>query len=598
MPFDAFSLPLMSMQAWITLAVLVFLLGTLAFSRLAADLVFGAALTMLLVTGVVSAEAALEGFSNPGVLTVGVLYVVVAGLRDTGGIQWISQRLLGRPRTMVGAQLRVMMPVTILSAFLNNTPVVAMMIPAIRDWSGKLGFAPSKLMIPLSYAAIFGGTCTLIGTSTNLVVNGLLIASGREGLGMFELAWIGLPTAIFGIVFVLATARFLLPNRNSAMSKLEDPREYSLEMLVETGGSVAGKSIEEAGLRHLGQLYLVEIDRDGVVLPAVSPQEVLQGGDRLVFVGVIDSVVELQRMQGLKPATDQVFKLAGDRSRRTLVEAVVSDSFPNLNRTIREGRFRNRYGAAVIAVARNGERLKQKIGDIRLQVGDTLLMEAQPDFHERQRNSRDFFLVSRIEGSHPLRFDRTILSLVILAAMVGSVAIELLSMLEASLAAAGLMLLTRCTRPGAARSSIDWPVLIVIASAFGVGNALEESGLADAAAGALESFGGRSPVVNLGLLYLTTALASAVITNNAAAALMFPIAVGMARDLGVDVVPFAIAIAMAASASFATPIGYQTNLMVYGPGGYRFHDYIKIGLPLTVAAGLLAVIIIPRVWGF
>lgn len=588
----------MSPDAWITLTVLFLLLAALAASRVPADLAFGAALTLLLVTGVVPAQAALEGFSNPGVLTVGVLYVVVAGLRDTGGIQWISQRLLGRPGTLVGAQVRVMAPVTFLSAFLNNTPVVAMMIPAIRDWSSKLGFAPSKLMIPLSYAAIFGGTCTLIGTSTNLVVNGLLIASGRPGIGMFELAWIGLPTALVGIVFVLATARFLLPDRRSAMSQLDDPREYSVEMLVEAGGPLAGKSIEEAGLRHLGQLYLVEIDRDGTVLPAVSPHEVLQGGDRLVFVGVVDSVVELQRIQGLQPATNQVFKLAGERSRRTLVEAVVSDSFPNLGRTIREGRFRNRYGAAVIAVARNGERIKQKIGDIRLQVGDTLLMEAQPDFHERQRNSRDFFLVSRVEGSNPLRFDRTVVSLIILFSMVASVALDVLSMLEASLVAAGLMLVARCTRPSAARSNIDWPVLIVIASAFGIGNALEASGLADAAASALESIAGSSPFVNLALLYLATAIGSAIITNNAAAALMFPIALGMSRDLGVDVMPFAIAIAMAASASFATPIGYQTNLMVYGPGGYRFHDYLKVGLPLTLVSGALAVAIIPRVWSF
>lgn len=588
----------MTLDAWITLLVLASLLGALSFTRVAADMVFAAALTVLLVTGVISAPEALEGFANPGVLTVGILYVVVAGLRDTGGIQWISQRLLGRPGTLVGAQVRVMAPVTVLSAFLNNTPVVAMMIPAIRDWSAKLSFAPSKLMIPLSYAAIFGGTCTLIGTSTNLVVNGLLIGSGRRGLGMFELAWIGVPTAIVGTAFVLGLSRYLLPNRSSAMSALDDPKEYSVEMLVEKGGPVAGRSIEDAGLRHLGQLYLVEIDRDGMVLPAVSPQEVLQGGDRLVFVGVIDSVVELQRIPGLQPATDQVFKLEGERTRRILIEAVVSDTFPNLGRSIREGRFRNRYGAAVIAVARNGQRLKQKIGDIRLQPGDTLLMEAQPDFYERQRNSRDFYLVSRIEDSHPLRFDRTLLSIAILAAMVASVAVGLLSMLEASLVAAGAMILTRCTRAGVARASIDWPVLIVIASAFGIGNALDASGLADAAAGGLASLGGASPAWNLVFLYGATALFSAIVTNNAAAALMFPVAVGMARDLGVDLMPFAIAIAMAASASFATPIGYQTNLMVYGPGGYRFHDYLRIGLPLTVVTGLLAVVLIPLVWPF
>lgn len=588
----------MSIDAWITLSVLALLLGGLTFTRIAADVIFAGALTILLVTRVVSPAEALAGFSNPGVLTVGVLYVVVAGLRDTGGVHWISQRLLGQPKTLPRAQARVMIPVAVLSAFLNNTPVVAMLIPALQDWSKKFGFAPSKLMIPLSYAAILGGTCTLVGTSTNLVVNGLLIANGRPGLGMFELAWVGLPTAVVGILFVLGPGRLLLPSRGSAMSKLEDPREYSVEMIVDPDGPLAGQSIEDAGLRHLGQLYLVEIDRAGSILPAVSPEELLQGGDRLVFVGVVDSVVDLQRTPGLMPATDQVFKLEGERSQRTLAEAVVSDTFPHLGRTIREARFRNQYGAAVIAVARHGERLRRKIGDIRLQAGDVLLMEARADFHRRHRNSRDFYLVSRIPDSNPLRFDRTLVSVLILVGMVAAVAFDLLSMLEAALVAAGLMIATRCTRAAAARSSIDWPVLIVIGSAFGVGNALAASGLADAAASALGALGGNAPALNLALLYLATAIFSAVVTNNAAAALMFPVAIGMSRDLGVDLMPFAIAIAMAASASFATPIGYQTNLMVYGPGGYRFYDFVRIGLPLTLVTGILAVLVIPLAWRF
>ena len=307
----------------------------------------------------------------------------------------------------------------------------------------------------------------------------------------------------------------------------------------------------------------------------------LKGGDRLVFVGVVDSVVELQRIPGLLPATDQVFKLDGERSRRILVEAVVSDSFPLLGRSIREGRFRNRYDAAVIAVARGGRRLKRQLGDIVLRPGDTLLLEARPSFVEHQRNSRDFYLVSRVEDSSPFRFDRGAIALAILIAMVVTVAIGWLSMLNAALLAAGLMLFTRCLRGANAGRSVDWGVLVTIAAAFGVGQALASSGLAQIAAEAMTVLAGSNVTLNLALPYLATALFSAVITNNAAAVLMFPVALGMAQNLGADLLPFAITIAMAASASFATPIGYQTNLMVYGPGGYRFTDFLRIGVPLT-----------------
>ena len=586
----------MGLDAWITLAIVTLILGSLVFTRIAADIVFVGGLTLLLVSGVVTPAQAFAGFANEGVITIGALYVVVAGLRDTGGIHWITKRLLGAPRSLARAQLQLMLPVAGMSAFLNNTPVVAMLIPAVSDWSKKHGFAPSKLMIPLSYAAILGGTSTLIGTSTNLVVNGLLLEHGRDGLGMFDLAWIGLPTAALGLGFVLLLGRWLLPDRRSAISKLDDPREYSVEMIVEPEGPLVGQTIEGAGLRHLGSLYLIEIERGGTLIAAVAPDEPLQGSDRLVFVGVVDSVVELQRIPGLLPATDQVFKLDGARTRRVLIEAVISNSFPWLGRSVREARFRNHYDAAVIAVARGGERLKGKIGDIVFRSGDTLLLEARPSFVEQQRNSRDFFLVSRIEDSSPLRFERAAVATAILVAMVAVVSLGWLPLLHASLLAAGLMLITRCTRGPTARRNVDWTVLVTIAAAFGVGRALEASGLAQSAADGLMLLAGSSVTANLALLYLATALFSAVLTNNAAAVLMFPVALGMAAALGANLLPFAVTIAMAASASFATPIGYQTNLMVYGPGGYRFGDFLRIGVPLTLLIWALTVLVVPLVW--
>jgi di/tricarboxylate transporter len=586
-----------SFEAILAVTVVLAVLGALAFTRVAPDLAFGAGLTALLVTGVLEPAEAFVGFSNEGVLTVGVLYAVVAGLRDTGGVHWISRRLLGRPKSMSGALVRLMTPVTFLSAFLNNTPIVAMLIPAVREWARANDLAASRLMIPLSYAAILGGTTTLIGTSTNLVVNGLLIESGAPRLGMFELAWVGVPTAVLGLLLILVT-RGLLPDKRSSLAELRDPREYTTEMTVLEEGPLVGKTIEEAGLRHLASVYLVEIEREGRILPAVSPQEVLQGGDRLVFAGVTESMVELQRINGLAPATDQLFKLDARPSQRVLVEAVVSNSFPMLGRRIRESRFRSVYGAVVIAVARNGERIRAKIGDIFPRPGDTLLLAAGPDFVERHRNSRDFYLVSPIKDSGPLRFERAVPAVLILAGMVLVVAFGWLRMVEAAMVAAALMLIARCTTASSARRSIDWSVLLVIASAFGIGQALQTTGVAQAIAVGILGAIGNSPMSALAALFGVTALFSAVITNNAAAVLMFPIAGAIARSLGADVMPFAVAIAMGASASFATPVGYQTNLMVYGPGGYTFRDYVRIGVPLTVLAGIVSVVVIPLVWRF
>jgi di/tricarboxylate transporter len=586
----------MGWEAVFTLGVVAACIALLAWNRYSPDLILMAGLTLLLLAGVLTPQAALAGLANEGMVTVGVLYLVVSGLRETGGISWISQTILGRPRSLPGAQLRLMLPVAALSAFLNNTPVVALFIPAVQDWAKRHRLSVSRLMIPLSYASIIGGTCTLIGTSTNLVINGMLITeTGTVGLGMFELAWVGLPAAVAVLVATVVLSR-LLPQRRSVMEQLADAREYTLEMLVVPGSPLVGKSIEEAGLRQLPGMYLVEIDREGRVLPAVSPNEQLQYDDRLVFTGVIDSVPDLYRIKGLEPATDQVFKLDSPRHERCLVEAVISNNFPLLGKTIRRGRFRNLYNAVVIAVTRNGGRISKKVGDIRLRPGDTLLLETHHSFLDQHRNSRDFLLVSGVDDFSMPRHERGWIAFSIIGLMVLSVAFGLLSMLKAAMLAAGLMIITRCTTGPIARRTIDWQVLVVIAASFGIGSALQTSGAAGAIAGSIIGSTGGSPLLALTLIYLITALFSALITNNAAAVLMFPIALASADQLETNVVAFAITIMVAASASFATPIGYQTNLMVYGPGGYRFTDYLWVGLPLTLLVGLITVLIVPLVW--
>jgi di/tricarboxylate transporter len=587
-------------QGWLTLGVTLTAFLVNALTPLPAEIVFLGGLAILFLSGTLDEAATFGGFSNAGMITVGVLYIVVTGLQQTGALGLISQHVLGLPKGESAALLRLMAPVVGLSAFLNNTPVVAMFIPVVNDWCRKLRISPSKLMIPLSYGAIFGGICTLIGTSTNLVVNGLLISeTNAPGLKIFDITGVGLPCAIAGTLYLFLAHRWVLPARKPAISYGEDVRQYTVEMVVANGGgSLAGKTVEQAGLRHLPGLYLAEIVRQAQLLPAVSPREVLREGDQLVFVGVIDSIVDLHRLRGLQPATDQVFKLDTPRSERCLIEAVVSNTCPLVGKTIREGQFRTRYTAVVLAVGRNGERLSGKLGDIRLQPGDTLLLEAPPNFFEQQRVSQDFYLVSSIPDSEPLRHEKAPLAVVILAAMVLLAATGWLDMLKASVLAAIGMLATGCCAPLRALRSIEWSVLLVIAAALGLGKALESTGAAGAIAESLLGLAGDSPWMALTVVYGITTLLTEVITNNAAAALMFPIGVSLAETLGVSIMPFAISIMMAASASFATPIGYQTNLMVYGPGGYRFTDFMRVGIPLNLLFWAVTVAIAPRLFPF
>ena len=615
----------MGLAAWFALGVVGLVLVLLATTRISPDLVLIGGVLLLLLVGILEPPEALAGLANEGMVTVGLLFVVGCGISETGGITWITDRLFGRPQGTVRAILRMMLPTAMLSGFMNNTPVVAMLVPAVNDWAKKYRIAPSKLMIPLSYAAILGGVCTLIGTSTNLVVNGMLIQAADaqqasrgmalpRGLGMFEVTWAGVPVALAGIAFVTLSSRYLLPNRLPPMSVAADPRQYTIEMLVEAGSPLVGKSIEQAGLRHLTGLYLAEIDREGVVLPAVSPEERLRAGDRLVFVGIVDSVVELQKIRGLVPATDQVFKLDSPRPQRCLIEAVASHSCPVIGRSIRDGRFRSIYNAVVIAVARQGERIRAKIGDIILRAGDTLLLEAHPSFLEEHRNSRHFFLVSRLENSNPPRYDRSAVALGILLAMVAVVTVSEsfreatislgswsfslghVTMFKAAIVAAAAMILTRCCRIDQARRAIDWQVLLAIAASFAIGRGLEKTGAAHAIASSIGGLVGDNPWYALAAIYGVTLLVTELITNNAAAALMFPFSLATAQELGANPVPFVIAVMIAASCGFATPIGYQTNLMVYGPGGYRFTDYLRIGLPLDLLIWAVATAVIPLVW--
>jgi len=594
----------MGWEGWLTIAVVLSVLGALASGIGSPVGVLFAALAVLVTATALSgsdrlldAASAAEGFGSSGLITVGLLFVVASGLTRTGAVAMIAEPLIARSRGLRSAQLGLLTPVAGLSAFLNNTPIVAVFLPVVDDLARRLDLPASRLYLPLSYAAILGGTCTLIGTSTNLIINELARdGHGMPGLGLFDLAWVGVPATVAGLVYLLLASPRLLPDRRDPGTDRLDPRQYTVEVEVIRDGPLVGKRIEEAGLRHLPGLFLAEIERDGDIIPAVGPTERLSAGDRLVFVGVLESVVDLHKMRGLRPATRAVEDLSEPRRERCLVEAVVSEACPLAGRSIREGRFRERYQAAVIAVARGGRQLPGKIGDIVLRPGDTLLLETHSSFVRRQRDARDFYLVSGVENSAPPQHHKAALAIPVLVAMVALAASPWMSMLNAALLAATALVVVRCVELGEAIRNINWNVLLVIGAALGIGQAMDNSGAAAVIGSQVIAITADRPLVALAAIYALTLITTEMITNNAAAVLIFPIAMATADSLGVSSTPFTVTLMIAASAAFATPIGYQTNLMVFGPGGYRFGDYVRFGLPLNLIVMAVALLIIPRVW--
>jgi di/tricarboxylate transporter len=594
----------MSWEAYYTAGVIVLLVAALASGRIGADVVFLSALAALLVAGVLEPAEAVAGFANPAPITVGLLFVAAEGLRETGGMLSATRFLLGRPGSESAALTRLLLPAAPLSAFVNNTPIVAMFLPALAGWARRNRLSPSRLYMPLCFAVTLGGMCTLIGTSTNIVVNELLIehaadkGSGLRPMGMFTLAAVGAPVAAAGIAFVILIGRHLLPDREEGTPETTDPRQYTVWMKLRPDSPLAGRTIEQAGLRHLRGLFLTAIERDGETLFAVGPDVVLHADDKLHFVGDVESVVDLQQFPGLAPETEQIHKLAPPRYRRRLTEAVVSPSSPLVGKSVREGEFRGRYNAVIIAVHRAGERVPGKIGDIVLRPGDTLLLEAPAGFARRHRNSSAFYLVSELPDAPTPRWGLAWLAIALFAGFVVAVTAGALDIMTAALCCGVLMILTRCCTGTQARQAVDWQVLIVIGSAFGIARAMEQTQLASTiAGGVLGRFADLGIYGALGGVFLVTALLTNIMTNNAAAALIFPVALALARDQGFDCMPFVVVVAIAASSAFMTPVGYQTNLMIAGPGGYTWGDFVRLGGPLTVIAGVTCVALAPTLYG-
>jgi di/tricarboxylate transporter len=584
-------------EAWFVLAVVLGVLAVLVSDKASPALAMSGGMVAVLVTGIVTPSEALAGFSNPAPLTVAALFVLARAVEKTGALTPVVRATLGETKGVRSSLARLVIPTSAASAFLNNTPIVAMLLPQVRAWAEARGRSPSRYLMPLSFAALLGGVVTLIGTSTNLVISGLLIASGEPELGFFEMTIVGLPIAILGSLMLVMLTPVLLPERRKVLQETEEEtRGFVVDMVVEPRGPLGGKTVEAAGLRHLSGLFLATLERDQDLLAPVAPDTVLLDGDRLRFVGKADQILDLQHTRGLASAEKgHLLEFAGDRSR--YFEAVIGSESPLVGKTMFEAGFRARYQAAVLAIHRAGQRIEGKLGQIRLRVGDTLLLAADRGFRERWRDRNDFLLVSALRPTPSRPTKRAWIVGLITLGLVVSASVELLPILNASLLAAVVLVALSILTPGEARAAIDLDVIVVIASAFGVAAAVQASGLAGTLAGGLvdafSTFGDQG--VLLGVVAATVIL-TAVVSNNAAALLMFPIAVAAASATSIQARGFAVAVAVAASVDFLTPIGYQTNTMVYGPGGYRFGDYARLGAPLTVLVMAAIVLIVPMAW--
>ncbi|WP_263809505.1 SLC13 family permease [Salinibacter sp.] len=601
-------------DAWITVAVVMGVVGALMADVGRPDLVLLSGLSVLLVSGVVSPDQAFAGFSNAAVLTVGALYVVAGGVQHTDALSELDRVLFADTTRLEPVLARFMVPTSVLSGLLNNTPIVAMLTPRLQEWADAQNIPASKLMIPLSYAAITGGMMTLIGTSTNLIVAGLMEAEGYEPLSLFDVTWVGVPAALVVIAYFVLGGHRLLPDRGTSAPAAERRLGQNMfEVTVTAPSPIVGQTVAEAGLRDLGDAYLTHVRRGTEVLQG-RPGRPLEQGDVLAFNGSLAARERLLERPGLSrtlPAPDGAHDDPARYETLPLYEAVIAESSNLVGTTLGEANFREQYQGVVLGIQRQDEPVTSPVGTTELQAGDLLIVEAPDDFEERWSSGsrEEFYLVAPRDGrarqggspehddEETDRSGRAPIALGLTGAMVLAAATGLAPIVTAAVLAALLMVGTGCIRPAEAQRALNVQVLVVIAAALGIGKAIETTGLATAAAqGVLsvaEPFG---PVVVLVALYLLTNLLTEIITNNAAAVLMLPVAMAAASSLGAPPVAFGVLVAVAASASFLTPIGYQTNLMVMAPGGYRFSDYARVGWPVTLLVMGTSVGIISLVW--
>ena len=583
-------------DAIIVSLVLLFIIVTLYKEWIGPGFTFVIGIIALGIFGVLTPTEILAGFANEQIAVIILLLLMGEFIRQSAVLDGLFERMFSKVRSARGYLARMTLVVAGFSAFLNNTPLVAIMMPFTYNWGKKNNIPVSKLLIPLSYAAILGGCATLIGTSTNLIVNGLVtdqfIIPELEPLEIFDFATVGIPMIVIGFLYMFFIGDRLLPTKKDVLEDIvTTPREYMVEVQIREGSEMIGKTVGEAGLRNLKGLFLVEIIRGTFTIRAVGRSTRLFRDDILIFAGDTETIAEMiQQKSGLQLTQVGMFVR---KDKTEVLEIVVSHNSSLINKTVKETSFRGRFDAAIIALHRNGERVSGKIGSARLKPGDVLLILAGEDFKQRALETQDFYLISKVREFKKMEWYKPAIMLGGLLVAVLLSVFHLVPLFVSLVVLVSATLIMKVASPKDTVRSIDFNLLIIIALSLALGTAMIKSGLADILASNtikwLMPFG---KVTILAGIYFITAVMAAYITNKAAVAIIFPISLSVAIDLGVDPMPFILVVAFAAAANFMTPIGYQTNLMVYGPGGYSFKDFFRVGTPLTIIYMVVTVVIL------
>lgn len=577
------------LDAWITIVTVLGMFTILLFTKWRSDLVFLGAIGVLYVTGVLDAKEAFSGFSSTSVVTVGVLFVVVAGLTYTGVLQCIVKYLLGSPNSYSKAVTRLMLPVAVLSSFLSNTTVVSLFVNIVKMWAKKLGISPSKLLIPLSYASGMGGVCTLIGTPPNLIISGLYEEKTGEAMNILTTTIPGLFCLAIGVLSIIAMRR-LLPDRKVPESAFESTGEYTVEFLVPSDNPYIGKKLGQAGLFHVKGGSLIEMHHFDNVPMAITENEPIMGGDHLVYAGRIDELIDMANSHKLVSADHHIFSIDEVDDYR-LHTAYITFGSSLIGTTIGGSTFEKDNNVMLAAVARRGERLNVAPREVELQAGDTLLLVCPKQIN-----------VNTAALKHDLQFfdsedvpnigSGTLISSAIMIAMVALSAFGVLPLLQCAFLAAAAMLICRCCNMDQAMRAINWDILMVFAGSAVLGLAIQKTGIAECLANGILDVCGTNPLVVMTAVCFVGTFITEFISNTAAGAMFFPIMYEAAEKLGYDPFPFLVALMVSVSSSFATPIGSPTHMLVYGPGGYRFSDFMRIGLLMNIiilAANILIV---------
>ena len=581
-------------EGYIVLIVILFIIVSLYANWMGPGLTFTIGITVLGVFRILNPSEMLSGFANEQIAIVVLLFLLGDIIRKTGVLDDIFRSTFARTKSYRKFKVRMLFTVAGFSAFLNNTPLVAIMIPYVSTWCKRNNVAPSKLLIPLSYAAILGGCATLIGTSSNLLVAGMIadqkLTANIEPLHIFDFSFVGIPMVLLGISYLIFFSNGLLPEKRDAIDDLEmQNREYIAEVRITNGGEFHGKTIEEAGLRNLKGLYLAEILRNDTSIKAVSSYTRLKENDILLFAGETGSITEMiESRSGLQLAQIGMY---AKKAQTAILEVVISYNSTLISKTAKEINFRSRFDAAIIAIHRNGERVSGKLGEVRFAAGDVLLLLTGEDFNTLGKDTQDFYIISRLQEfkRQPVYKKALLIGGILVSVM--AAAMGLVKLFTALLLLHLMILLMRMVSPKDIVKSVDFNLIIILALSLALGTAMIKSGLAASFADA--SFKVFKPFGIVGVLagiFIITNLLTSLLANAAAVAIIFPVAISMATELGMNAKPFVLIVAFAGAAAFLTPIGYQTNLMVYGPGGYNFRDFLRIGLPLALLYLIVAVL--------